>query len=371
VSTAVVGVGRAPYTRHPCGSTTATGLLATAARVAVADAALRWPEIDGLAVASMTLAPDHALDLAWRLGLSPRWISDAQVGGASGVQMVADAASAIETGRARAVLVVAGDLFTDFAAHAAGFNAATRDYLAPLDFGGTNGLFALVTTLQMAEHGLDRRDYGRLVTHQRRWAGANPDAVYRSPLSLEDYLGARTVAEPLTIYDCPPVVAGAEAVVLVAGTDAGPDAVRVRGTATRYNPDHQTGTGLRTPVGAAGAELRETTGVPATDCEVLSLYDDYPAVVLAQALELGLTDDLPAFCRTLGGLALNTSGGQLSAGQAGVGGALLGLTEAVTQLRGRAGARQVERARLALVTGYGMVLYRYGAAGGALLLEAA
>lgn len=378
MSTAIVGVGRAAYTRHPAGDVTTLGLLAKAARSAVADAGLRWSDVDGLAVASMSLLPDHAIDVAWHMGLSLRWIEDCSVGGASGVHMLDAAVTAIETGRANAVVVVAGDHFSkeSFAGHASSFNSATRDHLAPLEFGGTNALFAMITSRQMTEFGLERSDYGRLVVAQRLWASRNPDAVYRNAMTLDDYLRARPVAPPLTIFDCPPVVSGAEAFVVVAEADTTDRHVRVLGASLSYNTDNQSGTGLNTGHAAAAGELASATGVSAADCDVLSLYDDYPAVVLAQLVELNLVpdDDLAAFCRTRfadNGFALNTSGGQLSAGQAGVGGSLLGVTEVVTQLRGRAGARQIEGARLGLVTGYGMVLYRYGAACGLALLEAA
>jgi acetyl-CoA acetyltransferase len=377
VSTVIVGCARSPYSRHPPDDMTAIELIAMAARAAVADAGLEWEDIDGLAVASLSLLPDHAIDVAWHLGLSLTWIEDCSVGGASGVHMLQSAASAIEAGHARTVLVVAGDRFDpgSFAATASSFNSATRDLLAPLDFGGTNALFAMLTSRQMAEYDLDRSDYGHLVIGQRQWASLNPNAVYRTPMSMDDYLTGRSVASPLSIFDCPPVVAGAEAVVVVAESDSTTGAVRVSGTASSFNPDHQRGTGLRTGVGEVAERVAEVTGIGPSDCDVYGIYDDYPVVVLAQLLELGLVpgDDLAAFCRsTLAAhdFPMNTSGGQLSAGQAGFAGSLLAVTEIVSQLRGRAGDRQVDGARVGLATGYGMVLYRYGAASAAAVLEA-
>ncbi len=104
------------------------------------------------------------------------------------------------------------------------------------------------------------------------------------------------------------------------------------------------------------------------------MYDNYPAMALAQLGDLGFVPD-----GDLGGLlrrrfeeeplAVNTSGGQLSAGQGGAAGGMHGLVEAVTQLLGRAGERQVDTARLAVVTGYGMVLYRYDGCANAVVLE--
>jgi acetyl-CoA acetyltransferase len=105
--------------------------------------------------------------------------------------------------------------------------------------------------------------------------------------------------------------------------------------------------------------------------DVVAVYDDYPCVVLVQLEDLGFgAPDALLDAIAEGELALNTSGGQLSAGQAGAAGGLHGLVEAVEQLRGRGGARQVAGARLALVTGYGMVAYRHGACANAVVLEA-
>ena len=108
--------------------------------------------------------------------------------------------------------------------------------------------------------------------------------------------------------------------------------------------------------------------------DVVSVYDDYPAMALAQLVDLGFVPDgdLGGFLRRRfedGALPVNTSGGQLSAGQAGAAGGMHGLVEAVTQLLGRADERQVDDARLAVVTGYGMVLYRYGGCANAVVLE--
>jgi len=107
---------------------------------------------------------------------------------------------------------------------------------------------------------------------------------------------------------------------------------------------------------------------------VISVYDDYPAMAVAQLNDLGFVSDgdLSGFLRRRleeEQLPVNTSGGQLSAGQAGTAGGMIGLVESVVQLLGQAGERQVENARLALVTGYGMVLYRYGACANAVVLE--
>jgi acetyl-CoA acetyltransferase len=370
----IAGAGEAPYRRHPPRGTTTESLLVGAARRALRNAGLAPGDVDGLAVASFSLAPDRAVDLAWKLGLRLRWLMDDGNGGASGLNMLQHAVRAVEAGDANAVLVLAGDRLdrAAFARLVTGYNAATRDHLAPLGFGGPNALFALLTQRHMARHGLAREDYGEIVIAQREWATRNPGAVYREPLSLTDYLAAPIVAEPLSRYDCAPVVAGADALVVTAGDGRRP--VRVCALGASHNYDQQEGDGLRTGLALVARSLWEQAGGGPEEVDLALVYDDYPAVVLVQLEDLGFFPEGEAkrfvaqtVMRRL--LPLNTSGGQLSAGQAGAGGGLHGLVEAVRQLRGEAGDHQVDGARRALVTGYGMVLYRYGACANAVVLE--
>ena len=370
----IAGAGEAPYRRHPPRGTTTESLLAGAARLALRNAGLTPSAIDGLAVASFSLAPDHAVDLAWKLGLRLRWLMEDTNGGAAGINMLQHAVRAVEAGDAAAVLVLAGDRLDRqaFSELVAGYNAATRDYLAPLCFGGPNALFALLTQRHMARHGLVREDYGELVIAQREWAGRNPGAVYREPLTLADYLAAPLVAEPLSRYDCAPIVAGADALVVSSGGAGRP--VAIRALKASYNPDQQEADGLRTGLAQAGDSLWEEAGTGPEDVDLALVYDDYPAIVLIQLEDLGFFGEGEAkrfVAQTVRQrrLPLNTSGGQLSAGQAGAAGGLHGLVEAVRQLRGEARDRQVDEARRALVTGYGMVLYQHGACANATVLE--
>ncbi|HEU0336437.1 MAG TPA: thiolase family protein [Gaiellaceae bacterium] len=368
----LVGVGEAPYTRHPPAGATTLGVLADAARRALDDAGLEPAQVDGLGVASFSLAPDHAIDVAWRLGLHVRWLMDAHTGGAAALDLLQHARRAVESGEASTILLLAGDVLRPdgFRELVDGFNSAARDHLAPLPAGGPNALFALVTRRQMLAHGLGREVYGRLVVAQRTWAARNPGAVYRGPLTLEEYLREPLVADPLCRLDCVPLVAGADAVV-VAADGAG---VSVRALAAAHNVDDQESDGLRTGLADVASRLWAEAGAGPEDVDVASVYDDYPAMVLAQLADLGFAAD--GNLARLAGLvaggrwAVNTSGGQLSAGQAGAAGGMHGLVEVVRQLRGGAEVRQVEGARLGLVTGYGMVAYRYGACANAAVLEA-
>ena len=286
---------------------------------------------------------------------------------------------AIEAGDASTIVLVAGDHLdrAAFRTLVEQYNRATADELVPLGYSGPNALFAMLTQRYTGEHGLTREDLACIPIAQRRWAGRNPGAVYREPLTLDDYLAAPYVAEPLTRYDCVPVVTGADAVV-VSAAPAGRGRVRtphvrVRAVAALHNPDDQQGDGVHPGFAEVAARLWPAAGVDPGDVDAAFLYDDYPVMVLVQAAELGLLGDRDPvrwLHRDLleGDWPLNTSGGQLSAGQAGAGGGMHGLVEAVHQLRGRAGGRQAP-ASLAVVAGYGMVLYRHGACHNAAVLE--
>ncbi len=365
---AIVGAAETAYLYPPEGS--ALPLLAEAARSALADAGLRPRDVDGLAVASFSLAPDHAIDVAWRLGLHLRWLMEDTNGGASGLNMLQHALRAVEAGDARAVLLLAGDALglEAFRELTETYNSATRDHLAPIPTGGPNALFALLTRRHMEAYDLERRIYGELVVAQRRWAERNPNAVFREPLSLDEYLAAAPVAEPLTRYDCVPIVSGADAIVVAEGTGVAVAAIRAL-----HNHDDQDGDGLQTGLAEIAPGLWSDAQLAPEDVDIVSIYDDYPVMVLVQLADLGLIPDGDVARFVTGRIAagaypLNTSGGQLSAGQAGAAGGLHGLVEVVRQLRGEAGPRQVEGARSAIVTGYGMVLYRYGACANAAVL---
>ncbi|MGH8778415.1 thiolase family protein [Paraburkholderia sp.] len=373
----ICGGVEVPYRRQAPAGTTGD-LLAQAYIAALEQSGFAPREVDGLGVASFTLAPDHAIDVAWRLGLSPRWCMDDCHGGASALNLLQHAARAIQCGDANVIVLVSGDRFepADFRQLVDHYNLTTRTWLRPLESGGPNALFAMHTQQHMQRHGLTRADYGALCCAQREWASRNPQAVYRSPLTLDDYLDAPLIADPLGRFDCVPVVSGANAVVL-ARADLVKErqrAVAIRALRCGYNPDHQQGDGLQTSLGTLAPALWRDAATTPEAMDLVSVYDDYPVMVLVQLADLGFAPDgdLRALIARIasGALPVNTSGGQLSAGQAGAAGGMHGLVEAITQLRGAAGERQVANARRALVSGYGMVEYCYGMCANAVVLEA-
>jgi acetyl-CoA acetyltransferase len=376
---AIIGIGQSAYTRRPAPGESVLTFMRDATVAALKDTGLRADDIDGLAVASFSLAPDAAVDLAWKLGLSLRWILQDTNGGSSAMNMLGHALRGVETGAAEAILVLGGDAtgLAGYAKVAANFNTVTQKHLAPLGHGGPNGVYALVAARQIKKYGLEKSDYGHIAIAQRAWATGNPFAVYRTPLTMDEYLAAPMVADPLCRYDCVPVVAGAQAMV-VARPDRAPKGrpgVRVRAHRASFNHDNQEGDGLQTGISTFAGELWREAGVQPDDIDLASIYDDYPTMVLAQANDLGLVpgNDLARFCRVTIGeerFPVNTWGGMLSAGQpGGHAGGLNGISEAVLQLQHRAGERQVKGARLAVASGYGMTMYRYGGTAAAAVLE--
>jgi acetyl-CoA acetyltransferase len=257
------------------------------------------------------------------------------------------------------------------------YNRVSRDYLAPLPLNGPNALFSFLTQRHARANGLEREDYACVPIAQRAWAGRNPGAVYRAPMTLEEYMESVPIAPPLTRFDCVPIVSGGDAFVVTTRERAArlsAPAVGVRTIRALFNHDQQDSDALTTGFADIADDLWASAGARPEDLDAAYVYDDYPVMVLCQAVDLGLVDDgdLQRFLhRRLveDGWPMNTSGGQLSAGQAGAAGGMHGLVEAITQLRGRAGERQVGGAELALVTGYGMVVYKHGACHNAAVLE--
>jgi len=378
----ITACGQTPALRAPSlANISTTDLLFQAADAARRQAGLAWSDIDGLAVASFTLAPDHAIDLAVSWNLQLRWIMDSALGGASGVDMLEHAVAALNLGSCSTVLIVAGDHFV-----ADDFTRLVRNYnrSASVDFpnvagAGPNAFFAMVTQEQMAQTGLQREDYGLIAVRQRQWAAHNPNAAFRTPLTLQEYLAAPIIADPLGRYDCVPVTSGASA--LIVQTKSGKSgqssrnapAVAVRAIGAHHNVDAQDGDGTRTGLRELAPHLWTRAGVSPANVDVVSVYDDYPAMVVAQLVDAGFLDpnDVQGDLLRLlqgHGPAINCSGGQLSAGQSGAGAGLQGLVEVVSCLLGK-GPPGTEGARLGFVSGYGMVTYRYGSCANATVLE--
>ncbi len=375
----ILGYGQATYEKRS--ERPLLAVLAEAARSAVESAGLGKDDIDGLAVCSFGLHPDNAVTLAEQFGLSPRWAYLGTAGGAGPVASLLAAIRTIDSGQAQAVLCLAGDVY-DVASLfdlLDDFNRALRDYAAPYGFGGANGLFAIIQRKHMETYGTKREQLGRIAVDQRRNAQVNDNALLRGPMTLEDYLQARPIADPLRLYDCVLPCAGAEAVV-VGPLERAPTGKGIRVLAGCERHNHPAGevAPLRGGWELFKEALYAEAGRGPDEMDLVQAYDDYPIMVAIQLEDLGFCrkGEVGRFLETStftrdGSLPLNTGGGQLSCGQSGAGGGMIGLVEAVRQLRGEAGARQVRNARRGLVSGYGMVGYGHGLSASSVILEAA
>lgn len=346
--------------------------LGAATRSLCETAGLAPREIDGVAVASMTLAPDTAIGVVDHLGLRLRWLDQLTVGGASGVIALRRAVTAVAAGDAETVVCVGADTnrpgaFTDLMEH---FSRFSRDAVYPYGASGPNGSFALLTDAFMRDTGVTVRDFGGLCVSQRANAVDNPLALLRDPFTLEEYLGARLIADPLRLLDCVLPCAGAEAFLVTTRDRArrlGLPVVRVLASLETYNEYSDDPVQIRGGWRPHAHALWERAGIAPDEVDLVHTYDDYPVISVMQLRDLGfIPDDDPArFLRTHsftthGSFPHNTSGGQLSTGQAGFAGGFLGVNEVLRQLTRRPLGLQVPDAVSGLVSGFGMIDYDRG-----------
>ena len=367
-----------PYVRYSIRS--AHWWLARAFSELLKTSGLKKNEIDGLTVSSFTLAPDTAIGLTQHLGLSPRWLDHIPLGGASGVVALRRAARAVQAGDADVVACIAGDTnhVDSFRLTLANFSQFARDAVYPYGAGGPNASFAFLTAYYMQKHGATRQDFGKLCVAQRANALRFPLALFKKPLSMEEYLAARPIAEPLHLFDCVMPCAGAEAFLVLREDRAqslGMAYARLRGTIERHNAFASDPVQMRAGWALDREDLYRQAGAGPEDMDFVQTYDDYPVISLMQLEDLGFCakGEGPAFVRKHGltwdgSFPLNTSGGQLSVGQAGAAGGFLGMVEALRQLTGQASGRQVKSAKLGLVSGFGMINYDRGLGSGAAIL---
>ncbi|MFF9406527.1 acetyl-CoA acetyltransferase [Streptomyces anandii] len=353
--------------------TTAYALHAQAARRALADAGLDRDRVDGLGSAGLgTLAPVEVADY---LGLRPTWVDSTSVGGSTWEVMAAHAADAIAAGRADVVLLVYGS--TARADIRAGRRTGTLSFgnRGPLQFEAPYGhtliaKYAMAARRHMYEYGTTIEQLAEVAVQARANAALNPDAMFRDPITVDDVLSGPLIADPFTKLHCCLRSDGGAAVVLAAeeyARDCRTAPVWVLGTGEHVShttmsewPDFTV-----SPAAVSGRLAFERAGVGPREIDFAEIYDAFTYMTLVTLEDLGFCGkgEGGAFVekgRLLvegGGLPVNTDGGGLSAQHPGMRGLFL-LVEAVRQLRGEAGERQVRRAdgalpRLGLASGTG------------------
>jgi len=222
----------------------------------------------------------------------------------------------------------------------------------------------------MNTYGAKREDFGKLCIAQRDNASSIPHAMMKKKLTLDEYMSARPIADPIHLFDCVMPCAGAEA-LLVCREDTARSlnlpGVRILSTIERHNAFPTDPMQVRGGWALDVDELWSMAGLTPDDVDFVETYDDYPVISMMQFEDLGFCKkgEGPDFVRshsfTNGGtFPHNTSGGQLSVGQAGAAGGFLGLVEAMRQLTGQTLGTKVPDAEACLVSGFGMINYDRG-----------
>lgn len=357
------GIGHTAFGRLP--ERTAFSLEIEAARHALEDAGLEPADVDGLitdpgpAQGILDGITPHYLALGQYLGLDPAYVGSDILGGASSVAIIQRAALAIEAGLCRVCLCVYGDS----ALSSPGSFGYGRGDDAAYGLFGAVGLHALAARRHMHRWGTRPEHLAEVAIAARAHAARTPHAQKREPLTLDDYLAAKPVVEPLRAPDCCLVSDGAAAVVVVASEIAAdlrrkPARILGHGQAGSLSTYASPGHFDSLPAARCGPEAFARAGVTVQDVDLAMLYDCFTIVVLMQLEDYGFcargeSGDFVSGGRIGpgGDFPLNTTGGLLAEGY---GGGMLHVIEAVRQLRGTAGERQLEDPEVALVSGHGL-----------------
>ncbi len=345
---------------------------AEAARNALADAGIDKSEVDALLTCSAGVM--STVQLAEYLGIIPTYTDTTMTGGSSFAIQLEHAALAIAAGVCKVAVITHGQRgHSDRGRGRPAFDpwAPAAQFEAPYYMGGAAGQYALACMRHMHEYGTTHEQLAEIAVATRKWAMLNPKAMMREPLTIEDVLSSRWVVYPFHLYDCCLVTDAGGAVVLTSAErarDCRKPPVWVLGAATSHT--HLTLMGMpdltQTPARYSGPRAMAMAGIRHEDIDVVEVYDSFTYTVLVTLEELG-------FCgkgeggpfvsgqRTApgGDFPLNTNGGGLSYTHPGMYG-IFPIIEAVRQLRGECGQRQVPGAKLALVNATGGTLSATG-----------
>lgn len=357
---AIVGIGQTRVGKIP--EMSDYGLQVEAAKRAMDDAGLKKADIDGIITHSHLLGGVrvHHQRVAQRLGIDSAFGLSVSSGGATSCLMVQLAAAAIDAGFCKTVLCVHGD------------KGLTREggdtHDADREFGPEYGLFsaaalhAFGATRHMHQYGTSHDQLGAIAVTFRKHAQLNPQAQMQQPMTLQDYHNSRWVVWPYHLLDCCLRSDGAAAIIVTTAERArdrrsAPVYLTGMGRANNsrgpFHGDHMIELGAR----ESGAQAFQMAGLTPKDIDVAQIYDCFTYIALATLEDYG-------FCKkgeggpfvasgaiALGGeIPTNTSGGMLSEGYVE---GMLQITEAVRQLRGECGERQVKDAEAAIVSGNG------------------
>jgi acetyl-CoA acetyltransferase len=359
---AIVGIAETPVGKVP-GRTT-TELYADAVVGAVADAGLTLEDVDGLITGNARFESYlyHADMVAEYLNIQPPHAINVSTGGSTTGQALGHAAMLVATGQCRNVVVAMADKL------ATGVDRSTVvESMATIghpNFEAPYGpmipaLYALFAQRYQWRYGIDPAHVAEVAVVDRFHASLGDTAQYREPLDVDDVLSSRVIADPIHLLECSPVSDGGAAIVVSAPEVDGPHrrvALLGIGEARGFEHVSSAPTLDATAAGESARAALEMAGVTLADVDVAMIYDAFAFIMCMQLEDIGFCEkgaggDFVAAGNTrLGGaLPVNTHGGVLSHSHAGRPSSLFLITEAVHQLRGECGRRQVQDAELALV----------------------
>lgn len=343
-------------------------MAAGAARAALAEAGLSLKDVDGLCVNYM--GEEGSVQVAEYLGITPRWSDSTDLGGAAFEAQVLKAMAALSAGLIDVALIA-------YASRQR--SRRLRPRIEDLPLTGTPlmhllehptglplplGRYALIAARHMHQFGTTEEQLAEIAVAARAWAGLNPRAFRREPLTVAEVMASPRLCDPLKALDCCLVTDGGGALVLTRGDrarDAAKPAVRVLGAAEGVSHWHiaQMPDLTVSPGAQSGPRAFAMAGITPGDVDVLQPYDSFTITVLLALEDLGFCAKGEGGSFVQGGrlapggaLPAMTSGGGLSYCHPGALGLLL-LIEAVQQLRGECGDRQVPDARIAVAHGVG------------------
>lgn len=364
---AIVGVAESDLGRTP--GKTVLQLQHQAARAALDDAGFTFDDVDALFCAG-NWAWSPNLMLAEYLGIRPRYTDTTNIGGSSFEAHIGHAVAGIEAGLFEVALLAYGSTQrSDRSRNRGGHTFRLTEQFEPAYGLPTPvGAYALAAMRHMFEYGTTSEQLAEVAVATRKWAMLNEKAFMRDPITIEDVLNSRWIAEPLHLLDCCLVTDGGGAVVVASAERARqarkpPVWIIGHGEAHTHNsitnmPD------LATHQAAilSGRAAFAMAGLTPANIDVVEIYDSFTITVLLTLEALGFCErgeggTFVSGQRTAPGgpFPMNTNGGGLSYCHPGMYGIFL-LIEATRQLRGECGPRQVEGARTALAHGTGGVL---------------
>ena len=368
----IAGVGETEQGKIPDRSS--FHFLSQASKLAIEDAGIKKTDVDGLVTAFSLVEHTfmHCTTFADYFGMKPKFFSSVAIGGATAVWMAAEAAMAIAAGQAEVILCVRGDN-TLSGISSSGMLALIREMCHgefEFPYGLTTpGGYALVAQRYLHDFGATREQLAAVAVTMRKHAALKENAMSKDPLTIEDVMNSRVIAEPLTKYDCSLISDGGAAFIVTTEDKAKELGIEnglayLLGMGQGYS--HQYMTTLENldqiynAINLSGQKAFQTAGLGVDDVDLAYLYDCFTITVLLELEGRGFVPKGEGGSFALEGrmeigkdLPVNTHGGLLSQAHLG---AMHHVIEATLQLRGDAGPRQVENPEVAIVHGNGGIV---------------